>query len=74
MSSVFFDAGDLQRLDRERTLIEQSDRIPAQPDRSPDDDLSILDIRQEPEPKDEQENGFDFMSDGLLEVLQRRLQ
>jgi len=72
MSSAFFDAGDLQRLDRERTLIEQSDRIPAQPDRSPDEELSILDIQPEVEP--EPESNFDFMLDGLLDALTRRLQ
>lgn len=58
MSSLLFDAGDFQRLDRERTLTEQSDRIPTEPDRSPEE-----------EPPD-----FDFMLDGLLDALQRRLQ
>ena len=70
MSSVFFDAGDLERLDREARLTEQAPRQLPEEDRSPDEDLSILDIQPEVEP----ENDFDFMIDGLLEVLQRRLQ
>ena len=39
MSSTFFDAGDFQRLDRERTLIEQSDRVPIEPDVSPAEEI-----------------------------------
>lgn len=39
MSSNFLDAGDFQRLDRERTLIEQSDRVPIEPDVSPADEI-----------------------------------
>lgn len=39
MSSTFFDAGDFQRLDRERTLIEQSERVPIEPDRTPPDEI-----------------------------------
>lgn len=35
MTSAFFDAGDFQRLDRERTLIEQRERVPIEPDVSP---------------------------------------
>ena len=35
MTSMLFDAGDFQRLDRERTLTEQSERIPVEQDRSP---------------------------------------
>ena len=38
MSSNFLDAGDIQRLDRERTLIEQSERVPIEPDVSPAED------------------------------------
>lgn len=64
MTSAFFDAGDFQRLDRERTLIEQSDRIPAQPDQSPIEEP----IQGEPE------NNFDIMLDGLFEAFLRRLQ
>jgi len=69
MSSVLFDSGDFQRLDRERTLIEQRDRVPAEPDRSPDEqDLSILNVRDEPE------NDFDMMLDGILSALKKRIQ
>ncbi len=64
MSSVLFDSGDFQRLDRERTLIEQRERIPAEPDRSPD----------EFEEENPEENLFELMLDGLLEALQERLQ
>jgi len=64
MSSTFFDAGDLQRLDRERTLTEQAPRQLPEPDRSPVEEP----IRDEPE------NGFDVMLDGLLAALNRRLQ
>lgn len=39
MTSAFFDAGDFQRLDRERTLIEQSERVPIEPDVSPADEI-----------------------------------
>lgn len=35
MSSNFLDAGDIQRLDRERQLTVQSERIPIEPDRTP---------------------------------------
>jgi len=65
MSSVLFDAGDFQRLDRERALIEQSERLPVEPDRSPDEDLSMRD--------DEPENDFDIMLEGLLLALKRRI-
>ena len=61
MSSLIFDAGDLQRLDRERTLTEQAPRALPIEDRSPDEDP----IRDEPD--------FDFMLNGLLEALERRL-
>lgn len=56
MTTALFDAGDFQRLDRERTLIEQRDRVPVEPDRTPD------------------EPDFDFMLEGLIEALKRRLQ
>ena len=64
MSSVLFDSGDFQRLDRERTLIEQRERIPAESDRSPDEfiDENLQD-----------ENPFDIMLEGLLEALKERL-
>ena len=64
MSSSLFDAGDLQRLDRERTLIEQRDRVPSEEDRSPVEELI----------QDEPENDYDLMLDGLLEALERKLQ
>lgn len=35
MSSNFLDAGDIDRLDRERQLTEQSERVPIEPDRTP---------------------------------------
>lgn len=38
MSSNFFDAGDMQRLERERSLDEQRDRIPVEDDRTPEED------------------------------------
>ncbi len=66
MSSVLFDSGDFQRLDRERTLIEQRERLPVEPDRSPVEDP--LAVREEPE------NDFDIMLDGILQVLKRGLQ
>ncbi len=62
MSANLFDAGDFQRLDRERTLIEQRERLPAEPDRSPTEE-PIQDF-----------DPFDLMLEGLMEALQRRLQ
>ena len=59
MSSLLFDAGDMQRLDRERTLIEQSERVPVEPDRSPTEEP----IQDE----------SDVMLDGVLAALKRRL-
>ncbi len=56
MSSVLFDSGDFQRLDRERTLIEQRERIPAESDRSPDEFI--------------EENPFEIMLEGLMMALQ----
>lgn len=67
MSSVLFDAGDLQRLDRERTLTEQAPRQLPEPDRSPvEDPLDVLTVRDNPD--------FDVMLDGILAALNRRLQ
>ncbi len=63
MTSTFFDAGDFQRLDRERTLIEQRERLPVEPDRSP---------VEEPI-QDEPENGFDILIEGILAALKERL-
>jgi len=59
MTSSFFDAGDLQRLDRERTLTEQAPRVLPEEDRSPEETF---------------ENPYDSMLDGLLDALNRRLQ
>ncbi len=64
MSSLLFDAGDMQRLDRERTLIEQRERIPAEEDGSPVEDP----IRDEPG------NDVDIILDALALILQRRLE
>lgn len=63
MSSVLFDAGDLQRLDRERQLTEQAPRVLPEDDRSP---------IEEPI-QDEPENGFDILLDGILAALKERL-
>ncbi len=63
--TALFDAGDFQRLDRERELTEEAPRqLPAE-DRSPVEEP----IRDEPE----EEDGFDMMLEGLLMALRRRL-
>ena len=49
MTSTFFDAGDLQRLDRERQLTEQAPRVLPEEDVSPfEDPLDVLSVRDEP--------------------------
>ena len=58
-----FDAGDLQRMDREASLTEQAPRALPKDDRSPVEEP----IRDEPE------NDFDIMLDGLMAALKRRL-
>jgi hypothetical protein len=63
MSSTFFDAGDLQRMDRERQLTEQAPRVLPEDDRSPVEDPI----------QNESENPFDTMLDGLLAALKERL-
>ncbi len=64
MTSTFFDAGDFQRLDRERTLTEEAPRqLPAE-DRSPIEDLV----------QDEPGNDVDIILDALALILQRRLE
>ena len=63
MSSLFFDAGDFQRLDRERTLTEQAPRQLPEDDRSPDEFVET-----------EQPDGLDVMLEGLLMTLQERLE
>ncbi len=64
MTSTFFDAGDLQRLDRERQLTEQAPRVLPEEDRSP--------IEEPIQDELELDDGFDLMLEGLLMVLQRR--
>ena len=60
MSANLLDAGDIQRLDREKHLTEQAPRqLPAE-DRSP---------IEEPF---EQEDGFELMLSFVLEALKRR--
>ncbi len=63
MTSTFFDAGDLQRLDRERMLTAEAPRQLPEDDRSP---------VEEPI-QDEPENGFDILIDGILAALKERL-
>ncbi len=64
--TTLFDAGDFQRLDRERTLTEQAPRQLPVEDRSPiEDDLDVLTVRDEPD--------FDGILDGLLAALKARL-
>jgi len=66
MSANLFDAGDFQRLDRERTLTEQAPRQLPEEDRSPPEDVPIE--------RPESESGeYDFILDGILEALKRRL-
>lgn len=70
MTSTFFDAGDLQRLDRERQLTEQAPRVLPEEDVSPiEDPLDILTVRDEPE-----ESDVDILLNALALVLQRRLE
>lgn len=57
MSSLLFDTGDFQRLDRERTLTEQAPRQLPEEDRSPV----------------EEPNDFNIMLDGILAALKERL-
>jgi len=72
MTSSFFDAGDMQRLDRERELTEQAPRQLPVEDRSPSDEYrsppELLEIEEEDESTD-----MDSMLDGLLAALKRRL-
>ena len=67
MSSTFFDAGDMQRIDREASLIEQAPRALPEADRSPPEDNLVL--QDEPE-----ENGFDMLLAGILDALKRRIE
>ena len=61
--TTLFDAGDMQRLDRERTLTEQAPR------QLPEDDRSPVEEPIQDEPNDP----FDLMLDGLMVALKRRL-
>lgn len=63
MTANLFDAGDAQRLERERNLTEQRPRQPIQEDRSPSE--SIL-AGAAPEPD------FGAMIKGLLMLLAER--
>lgn len=65
MSANLFDAGDMQRLEREQTLTEQAPRQPLQEDRTPME----MPIAEEPEG----DMMFDFMLDGILSALKERL-
>lgn len=65
MSANLFDAGDIQRLDREATLTEEAPRQLPQEDRSPNEEF--LDIQDEPQ------GDNDIFFDGLLAALRRRL-
>lgn len=65
MSSTFFDAGDLQRLDRERSLTEQAPRQLPEEDRSPPEDVISYDNSNEV---------YDGILAGILAALERRLQ
>jgi hypothetical protein len=59
MTSTFFDAGDLQRLDREASLTEEAPRVLPEDDRSP-----VV----------EEDNDFDIMLDALALILKGRLE
>lgn len=66
--TTLFDVGDMQRLDREAALTEQS---PRQEFRSPND--SILNSAVVEAEEFEPMNPFDFMMDGLMAALKARL-
>ncbi len=72
MSSVLFDVGDEQRLEREEKLTEQ---LPRQSIIDRPSDSMMMDVSREADEftDDEPENPFDIMLDGLLDVLQRSL-
>lgn len=65
--STLFDAGDIQRMNREAALTEEAPRQLPENDRSPEQDLSILNVREEPE------IDFDMMLQGVLAALKERL-
>lgn len=75
MTANLFDAGDMQRLDREAALTEQS---PRQAFHAPDESI-MMDSTNEAESFSEQDdfsetNEFmSFMFDGMLDVLRSRI-
>ena len=72
MTTNLFDAGDMQRLDREAALTEQS---PRQAFRAPDESITMDSTHEADEFSEEPEDNefFDFMLDGMLEALKGRL-
>ena len=70
MSSTFFDAGDMSRLDRERSLTEEAPRALPSEDKSPVEDNLVIQDEFQDEPE---EDGFDLLLEGILEALRRRL-
>ncbi len=65
MSANLFDAGDMQRLEREESLSEQRPRQSFVEDRSPEEDIVIE--------NEVPENPFDIMLNGLIAALKERL-
>ncbi len=69
--TTLFDAGDVDRVDRERRLIAQSPRQILQEDRSPPEEIEMM---MEPEMiSEEPMNEFDMMLEGLAAALKARL-
>lgn len=68
--TTLFNVGDMQRLDREAALTEQS---PRQEFRSPNDSITNSAVVEADEFKNEPMNPFDFMMDGLMAALKARL-
>lgn len=62
-----FDEGDMQRVEREESLTEQSPRQPLQEDRTPEENGILT------ENGPSEENPFELMLDGILEALKGRL-
>ncbi len=67
MSSHLFNVGDRQRLDREDGL---ADQLPRQMMRTADD--SVMNTEREAEEFGKSDN--DFIFDGILEALKRKIQ
>ena len=70
MSSLLLDAGDFQRLDRERTLTEQAPRQAIEDDRTPDEDWIRAEGDRAPA---EEDDGLSLIVRGLLMALEERL-